>query len=363
MDSSHSESSYVRQVDLGFSFQVDLQYTVEQHVGSLGGWEQHISSFLRFFLKPGETCVDVGANSGFHTLTMAALVGREGRVYAFEPSHRTFERLQHNIQLNPDFQKGIIPLNLGLGETCEQLSVFPAGSEGNAYVRKEADPMLWDPADAPPSEICYIVPADSILAGQPVALVKIDVEGMELEVLKGAGRMLSEARPIIIYESLTSCFGSEKLLEIQTLLEEKGYSLVSICTQSGKLIPAKYPDYTEDTFAYPNERALDLSEILLAAAEFNVLTGSGENVGVLRVCGSGSEIHAGGVVKGIPVSGRGPASSSSPRTHSYSLNGSSNLNLTFDIPELNRGMLHCSGEELALVKRGGLLNAGLLSNI
>ena len=66
------------------------------HHGLIDGRELPVENFLVQFLKEGDVCIDVGANVGFYTLLTSALVGESGRIYAFEPTPRTFHILTSN---------------------------------------------------------------------------------------------------------------------------------------------------------------------------------------------------------------------------------------------------------------------------
>lgn len=166
----------------------------------LGLYEPGVARALRQYVQPGSCCLDVGAHLGYYTILMARLTGRDGLVVAFEPFPENVTALQENLRLN-----GVENVRL---EECAL-----AGRSGNlelTYPTNEAMPST-------PSAHGYkvgkamatvTVPArtlDDALAqvksvGRNPQLVKMDIEGAELEVLQGAEHLLRDVRPILVVE-------------------------------------------------------------------------------------------------------------------------------------------------------------------
>src|SRR5262249_18542532 len=133
-------------------------------------------AFFRRVLRPGDTVVDVGANVGTLTLTAAALVGPEGRVWAIEPHPRPLRYLCANVALN------------GFANVR---TVHAAAGESDGLLRL-TDSRLDDQnrvsADGPGVSV-PVRRLDDVVPEGPVRLLKIDVEGFELFVLRGARRV------------------------------------------------------------------------------------------------------------------------------------------------------------------------------
>ncbi|MBX6389421.1 MAG: FkbM family methyltransferase [Frankia sp.] len=146
-------------------------------------------------LRPGDVFVDVGANVGGYTLLAA---GRPGvRVVAFEPASDTFGRLMENVGHNPwlDIRAHRAAVGDGDGEV-----LLTVGLDTVNRVVAEA-PTGAAPAAAPgPVERVPMVRLDALLRDEPVAIVKIDVEGHEPAVLAGARKLLAERRPALVVE-------------------------------------------------------------------------------------------------------------------------------------------------------------------
>ncbi len=85
---------------MGDIFQADLSSTLEWQLWAFGSYEPHIAELFSLLVRPGDRCIDVGANVGVHTVRLAKLVGREGEVIAVEPDPSIVRRTQHNVALN-----------------------------------------------------------------------------------------------------------------------------------------------------------------------------------------------------------------------------------------------------------------------
>jgi hypothetical protein len=137
-------------------------------------WEQEISALLDLILKAGMTFVDIGANVGFHTLHGARAVGLSGAVIAFEPTPKVFQLLQRTVHL------GLATFHVSA--VSEHNSLYPLGDE------KEESELQIKTARL-----------DSVLLeAQRIDVVKIDVEGAELDVLEGMKHILASHRDIIL---------------------------------------------------------------------------------------------------------------------------------------------------------------------
>ena len=161
-----------------------------------GVWEPHVERAIRELLSPGETAYDVGANLGYFSAVMAQAVGPTGHVFAFEPVPETFRRLNLCRELNAYSQ--LTPLKFAVGATSGtiKLSVDPRFSgDASAYSR----PYRTEPlhVEVP---ICRLDEFVETTGVPPPSLLKIDVEGHELAVLKGARRILEEFRPVLVFE-------------------------------------------------------------------------------------------------------------------------------------------------------------------
>jgi FkbM family methyltransferase len=199
---------WIRLLYSGDSDDQEVAYHMKQDI-----WYEKDMHVFRSLLAPGQTAIDVGANIGFITTMLASIVGREGRVVAFEPSPPVFEKLQKTIAANRLDQ--VVALNFGCGAapSIERLSQV-TGSSGNASII----------GTGPESTEIRLERLDDVAdaSATPVSLLKIDTEGYEPEVLRGAERLIAKHRPIIYLEMGGDYLAST--LESIDLLTDAGYS-------------------------------------------------------------------------------------------------------------------------------------------
>ncbi len=164
----------------GLRFVLDLKH--EKYLW-LGTYERCVYDALERYLRPGDTAWDVGAFIGYHTLLMSRRVG-PGRVLALEPDPRNAERLRRNLSLNGVANVEVLPIAAGTRTDRASLELHPT-HPSQTRVRPTGEPA------------CEVIPLDDLLGRSPLpALVKVDVEGAEAEVLAGASEVLGSARPV-----------------------------------------------------------------------------------------------------------------------------------------------------------------------
>ena len=163
-----------------------------------GQYEPEEIGFVRGLLQPGDSAIDVGGHIGFFTMQMAAAVGPEGRVYAFEPLEANADLLERSITENGfggrvRFQRAAVGAAPGTATLT-----FPAETlnSGGAYLlRGGCAPLAGNRTSEVP-----LVALDALDLRRPVRVIKMDVEGAEPQVLRGAARILKEDRPVILSE-------------------------------------------------------------------------------------------------------------------------------------------------------------------
>jgi FkbM family methyltransferase len=139
-------------------------------------------------LRPGMTVVEAGASIGVHTLGLAELVGPTGQVFAFEPQRALYHLLCGNLALNG--YSRVSAFQAGLASTARNITVNAAGA-GERLTLGGADD-----APLPPCELVPTATLDSFGLMQ-CHFVKIDVDGMELDLLKGATETLVKHHPVL----------------------------------------------------------------------------------------------------------------------------------------------------------------------
>jgi FkbM family methyltransferase len=141
----------------------------------------------------GSTVIDVGANIGYNTLHAARLVGRRGRVVAIEPTPDNLAVLRRNVAAAGLRNVAIEPVAAGSARGTHDLFVRGAVSAVNSLFPLSCYASVTDVLQVP------VVPLDALVEG-PVDLVKIDVEGAELDVLEGMPCLLRAPHVVLIVE-------------------------------------------------------------------------------------------------------------------------------------------------------------------
>ena len=153
-----------------------------------GAWELFVTEAMVSRIRPGMTVFDAGANLGYFTLLMAALVGPGGRVLAAEPNPRLASLLRQSVTLNGfDDRVTIHQSALGAVAGAEVLLKVPDGRPMNGHV------VPGSGADS-----LRLRTVDEIIGDGPLDLIKIDVEGAEWELWQGMEQVLARGRPLLV---------------------------------------------------------------------------------------------------------------------------------------------------------------------
>lgn len=223
-----------------------------------GNFENSEFRFVQRFLKTGMTVLDVGANQGFYTLLASTLVGRQGRVLAFEPSPRELGRLKLHLRLNRCKNVEVSSIALGAASGSGRLHVVMGSESGCNSLRP---PEVAQPTQELPVAVERLEDVLRMRGITKVDLIKIDVEGAELSALQGAGEIVSGCRPVIlveVQEIRTKPWGYPAK-NILLFLLDRGYHWYEIL-DDGSLTPL---DLAQDSFdgnfvGWPEDREMDL---------------------------------------------------------------------------------------------------------
>jgi FkbM family methyltransferase len=188
------------ETDEGHRFFFSAQDTFVGFPVAVGVFEPDVRAALDRLVKPGMNCIDIGANIGYHSVRMAAVVKQgEGKVFCFEPEPFNFSLLTRNRTENR--MEDVLELyQIACGDENCEVAIYRDANPcnfGGARTRKAGQ-------NGPESERIAIVPMrrldDLIPEKVPVHLVKIDVEGYEPFVLRGMSRLIHRCRPRIVME-------------------------------------------------------------------------------------------------------------------------------------------------------------------
>ncbi len=182
-------SPQIRLVD-GIRWELDLREVIDASLFFSGSFEPRAESVMARHLGPGMTSIDVGANVGYHALRMARQVGLSGRVVAIEPAPGAVARLRRNLALNDLTNVAIVVAALGDHDVqsveLQVQSSYPLSGRGG-----------------PERVLTRVARLDSLVLERQlerVDFIKIDVDGQEARVLRGARGTLRRFRPPVLFE-------------------------------------------------------------------------------------------------------------------------------------------------------------------
>lgn len=170
-------------------------------------------------VKAGETWLDIGAHFGYTALALGEHVGASGRVFAFEPMASTVGCLARTRLVNDLPALTIVPIALGDVADLELQKIATVRGMADSTVGTGVEAKVWSET-IQVARFDWLWPRIAGAENAPVHGVKIDVQGMELHVLRGMALTLRAQRPKLVVELHE---GVDRT-EILTLLESLGYS-------------------------------------------------------------------------------------------------------------------------------------------
>ncbi len=214
-----------------------------------GAFEPNEFVFLDAILERGMTFVDGGANDGIYSLFAARRVGPGGTVLAVEPSGREHRRLLANLERNPDMR--VIPVRAALGRAPGEalLAVAEVGHEGqNTIGESVSNPKVATAKH----ETVPMTTLDGLVEEHGLArvdVVKLDVEGSEVDALLGARKTIERFHPVIQIEAETERLASQGRTkdELRQLLDELDYGCSSSTRRAGNSEPHDLPTSPRET--------------------------------------------------------------------------------------------------------------------
>lgn len=227
----------------GINWDLDLTQGIDFSIWLLGSFEPKTVKSYQRLIKKGDIVLDIGANIGSHTLFMARCVGENGKVLAFEPTDYAFNKLKRNCELNPElssrvklFQTMLVDKEFS-DEVPQIYSSWPLTSKNNLHDLHLGEKMSTNGAGAETLDV--LLKRENI---NNVNFIKMDVDGFECKVLRGAKNTLSKYHPIIIMELAPYLLEEqgEKLSTLLNLLKECGYSLYAEDTRKIIIMDHEY---------------------------------------------------------------------------------------------------------------------------
>jgi FkbM family methyltransferase len=172
-------------------------------------YELGLLEYIRDVCPRGQIVVDAGANVGNHAIFFDKIIGAR-EVVVFEPNPIANAILLKNIALNDCRNINTRYMGYGLSDRSSRYAIGPLPCNNWGGTRLTVDP----------TGLIHAVRLDDVLGPFPVALIKIDVEGMEMEVLRGAENLVAAAAPILVVEVTP-----ESAAEAASWLDAHGYRI------------------------------------------------------------------------------------------------------------------------------------------
>jgi FkbM family methyltransferase len=187
----------------GIWYDVDLSEGLDFSLFLLRAFQKHITHSSLFSIKKDAIVIDVGANIGIMTLNFARITPK-GHVFAFEPTNYAFSKLQKNIVLNPELQKRITIVQSFVSSVSKKstdMTAYASWKLGGAHDGIKHDIHGGTIKDTSTIGAISLDDYCSLNRVSNVDLIKIDTDGYEYDVLKGAEKIISDFSPIIVFEA------------------------------------------------------------------------------------------------------------------------------------------------------------------
>ncbi len=218
-----------------------------------GMHEPETTRYLRTYLRPGMTFVDVGAHVGWHTLAATKSILPDGRVFAFEPLPSALALLRKNIAAN-GYATAATPIGVAITDHLGDIQLHEDGQDSVMTSLHRSDGRVYK---IPCTSLDFFF---SALGWPPVDLIKIDVEGGEIDVLRGMGELVQRnprVKLIIEYAPTNLTAAHVTSGDFFQALINHGFTRISAITR-GRFLPIAC---LEDLLRLPKK--LDYYENLL----------------------------------------------------------------------------------------------------
>ncbi len=209
----------------GIRWALDLSEGIDFAIWLLGAFERRTINAYSQIVRPGMTVVDIGANVGAHTLFLARLVGRQGRVIAVEPTAWAVKRLRTNLELNPELAAVVdVRQAMLVASTAEVLpaEIYASWPLHGRSVHPKLRAQSKSTSGAEAITLDQLAQREGI---ECINFIKLDVDGHEGAVLRGGLNVLRRDHPAIIFELSPYILAEagDSAENLLTLLRELGY--------------------------------------------------------------------------------------------------------------------------------------------
>lgn len=199
-------------------------------------YEKETTDMIIKELRKDDIVVDCGANIGYFSLFMAELVGKNGKVIAFEPDPSNFKLLKHNIKVNN--YENIIPMPFAVSDKLGSTNLKLESTVAHYLTEEKTKDSIQ--VDA--------ITLDSYFENyqKKIRLVKMDVEGYESEIINGMRNMIknNDLRLVVEFSNSTQIRTNHKPVKLLELIDELGFEILNL--QTNKMITKPFTDEVVD---------------------------------------------------------------------------------------------------------------------
>jgi len=209
----------------------DMNLVIQQKT-----YEKETRDMIIKELRKDDIVVDCGANIGYFSLFMAELVGKNGKVIAFEPEPSNFKLLKHNIKVNN--YENIIPMPFAVSDKLGSTNLKLESTVAHYLTEEKTKDSIQ--VDA--------ITLDSYFENyqKKIRLVKMDVEGYESEIINGMRNMIknNDLRLVVEFSNYTQMHTNHKPVKLLELIDELGFEILNL--QTNKMITKPFTDEVVD---------------------------------------------------------------------------------------------------------------------
>lgn len=242
---------FVKKLSNGLLMELSANDHIEKYLFWYGSYEKKEVITMQTFLTADSVVVDIGANIGYYSL-MAAKKAPAGHIYSFEPVRNNLEKLERNISLNG--VTVIHPIKAAISNISGSTTVYVSADDNSGMSGlRSAENFSGE------SEIVKCFALDDAVTEYnlpKIDLIKIDVEGSEVNVLQGMKNTRSQQKPVLLIEvsAATLSMYNEKIETIYRILSADQYAAYKV-TEKNMLEKISIPQEADLVFFVPEQYA------------------------------------------------------------------------------------------------------------
>ncbi len=226
----NQSKAFIKTLHNGLKMKLHPQEHIQRQIFWYGYYEKDQVLCFESFLKPGMTVADIGANAGYYSLIASPKI-LSGRVYSFEPSPLSYKELKENITLNKI--SNIIPINMGISSLTTESSFYISNADNTGMSGLTRAGNFSGSV-----ETIQLTTLDEFVRKEEIDkidIIKMDIEGAEVQALMGMQNTIAMHRPIIFAEvcqELLTRFNNT-VNEIYVLMKAKDYKAYQLMPENG----------------------------------------------------------------------------------------------------------------------------------